>query len=138
MSYAGDVEPSEAYAALERDPRAVLVDVRTRPELVYVGHPDLGRIGKQIIAVEWQQFPSGQVNSGFVEQLAANGVPPDAPVFFICRSGGRSRFAAMAATAGGYTEAYNVAHGFEGPTDPSGRRGTVAGWKVAGLPWRQS
>ena len=33
MSYAGDVEPSEAYAALERDPRAVLVDVRTRPEL---------------------------------------------------------------------------------------------------------
>jgi len=58
-------------------------------------------------------------------------------VLFLCRSGARSRAAAMAATAAGYARAYNVAEGFEGDLDAEGHRGRVNGWKVAGLPWRQ-
>ena len=27
--------------------------------------------------------------------------------------------------------------GFEGAVDPEGHRGTTAGWKASGLPWRQ-
>ena len=46
--------------------------------------------------------------------------------------------AAQAATAAGYASAYNVTEGFEGGPDPAGHRGTTAGWKVRGLPWRQS
>lgn len=138
MSYAGDVSPTHAFEVLSRDPDAVLVDVRTRPELAYVGYADLSSISKRLIPVEWQTFPSGAQNANFVAELEAIGVPRDAPVFFICRSGSRSRFAAVAATAAGYDAAYNVAHGFEGPVDQRGHRGTAAGWKAEGLPWRQS
>ena len=116
----------------------MLVDVRTHPELAYVGYPDLSALGKRVITIEWQQFPTGSQNPEFISELRAHGVSEDASVYFICRSGARSRFAAVAATAAGFGQAYNVAHGFEGPHDGRGHRGTVAGWKVAQLPWRQS
>ena len=48
----------------------------------------------------------------------------------------RSAAAAKVATAAGLGPAYNVSEGFEGPLDRDGHR-TVAGWKAAGLPWRQ-
>ncbi len=136
MTYAGDVQPEEAYAALAADEDAVLVDVRTAAEWAYVGMPDLSALGKRVVAVEWQRFPDGAVNGDFVEQLQDSGLPDGAPIYFLCRSGVRSVAAAEAATAAGLGPAYNVLDGFEGPHDEFGHR-TVAGWKVAGLPWRQ-
>ena len=138
MTHAGDVTPTQAWEALGGDPAAVLVDVRTRPELAYVGYPDLGGIGKRLIAIEWQQFPTGAQNPRFVDELASHGVGQDATVYFICRSGARSRFAASAAAAAGWESSFNVEYGFEGPIDGDGHRGTTAGWKADGLPWRQS
>lgn len=135
--YAGDVEPSAAFELLRRDDRAVLVDVRTRAEWSYVGIPDLSGIGKQTVLVEWVDFPAGARNPGFLSELADAGVGPDAPLLFICRSGQRSIGAARAATAAGLGPAYNVLDGFEGPADNAGHRGSSAGWKVQGLPWRQ-
>jgi len=32
----------------------------------------------------------------------------------------------------------NVAEGFEGDLDATGRRGSLGGWKARGLAWRQS
>ena len=136
MSYAGNVDPSEAYAALQADADAVLVDVRTSAEWSYVGLPDLSQIGKRVIPLEWQRFPDGALNERFVEQLHEAGVGEGAPIYFLCRSGVRSAAAAEVATAAGLGPAYNVSNGFEGPLDREGHR-TVAGWKVAGLPWRQ-
>ena len=136
MSYAGNVNPSEAYAELLADPDAVLVDVRTSAEWSYVGLPDLSGIGKHVIPLEWQRFPDGALNTNFVEQLRAAGVGEGAPIYFLCRSGVRSAAAAEVATAAGLGPAYNVSDGFEGPLDHDGHR-TVAGWKVSGLPWRQ-
>lgn len=136
MTYAGDVQPEEAYAALAADEDAVLVDVRTTAEWAYVGMPDLSGLGKRVIAVEWQRFPDGALNGDFVEQLQDAGLADGAPIYFLCRSGVRSVAAAEAATAAGLGPAYNVLDGFEGPHDERGHR-TVAGWKVAGLPWRQ-
>ena len=136
MSYAGDVPPQEAYAALGSDPTAVLVDVRTSAEWSYVGLPDLTGLGKQVLPVEWQRFPDGSVNERFLDQLRDAGVTEGAPIYFLCRSGVRSAAAAAAATRAGLGPAYNVADGFEGPLDGQGHR-SVAGWKVAGLPWRQ-
>ena len=46
-------------------------------------------------------------------------------------------YAAMA-EQGIATHCTNVAEGFEGDLDSEGRRGRVNGWKVRGLPWRQS
>jgi rhodanese-related sulfurtransferase len=136
MSYAGDVTPEQAWAALRDEPGAVLVDVRTRAEWSYVGLPDLGPIGKEVVLVEWQSFPDGRVNDGFVEQLEAAGVGKEQSVYFLCRSGVRSISAAEAATAAGWAESRNVLDGFEGPHDAQRHR-SVAGWKVAGLPWVQ-
>ncbi|GAA1236924.1 rhodanese-like domain-containing protein [Oryzihumus leptocrescens] len=136
MSYAGDVPPQEAYAALESDPAAVLVDVRTTAEWSYVGLPDLTGLGKRVLPVEWQRFPDGSVNERFLDQLRDAGVTEGAPIYFLCRSGVRSAAAAAAATRAGLGPAYNVADGFEGPLDGQGHR-SVSGWKVAGLPWRQ-
>jgi rhodanese-related sulfurtransferase len=136
MNYAGNVEPLEAYAALQADADAVLIDVRTSAEWSYVGLPDLSQIGKRVIPLEWQRFPDGALNTGFVEQLREAGVAEGAPIYFLCRSGVRSAAAAGVATAAGLGPAYNVSDGFEGPLDHDGHR-TVAGWKVAGLPWRQ-
>lgn len=134
--YAGDVTPRQTYAALQADPAAVLVDVRTTAEWSYVGLPDLSDLGKQVVTIEWQRYPDGQVNDDFVAQLVAGGVTAPAPLFFLCRSGVRSRAAAQAVTAAGLGPAYNVTDGFEGPHDGAGHR-SVAGWKADGLPWRQ-
>lgn len=136
MTYAGDVTPAEAWQRLAADPDAVLVDVRTSAEWSYVGLPDLTELGRAVVTIEWQRYPSGEVNGGFVEQLLAAGVGPATTAFYLCRSGARSIAAADAATAAGLGVAYNVIEGFEGPHDQHGHR-SVAGWKVAGLPWRQ-
>jgi rhodanese-related sulfurtransferase len=137
-----DVPVKATWARLEADPKAVLVDVRTRAEWAYVGLPDLAGIGRQPILLEWQTFPDGRPNSAFVEQLAIQleqlGADHDTELFFICRSGGRSMMAARAAAAAGYRRCHNVAEGFEGPLDQTTRqRGRVAGWKAEGLPWSQ-
>jgi rhodanese-related sulfurtransferase len=136
VSYAGDVQPEQALAALQGDATAVLVDVRTRAEWTYVGLPELSPPGQGPVLVEWQRFPDGRVNERFVDELREAGVAPGTPVYFLCRSGVRSVAAAEAATAAGLGPAYNIVHGFEGPLDEQGRR-TVAGWKNSGLPWRQ-
>ena len=135
MDYAGDVSPSEAYAGLQAEDDAVLVDVRTAAEWSYVGLPDLSQIGRGVVFVEWQR-PDGTLNEGFVGQLREAGVGEGVPVYFLCRSGVRSAAAAKAVTAAGLGPAFNVVDGFEGPLGQGGHR-DVAGWKVAGLPWRQ-
>lgn len=137
MSYAGDVSAAEAYEVLSKNPEAVLVDVRTRPELQYVGFPDLAGVGQRLIAIEWQSYPSGVQNPQFVDNLREAGVSEDQPVYFLCRSGARSRAAAITATEAGFSSAFNVASGFEGTVDGHGHRGTTSGWKASGLPWRQ-
>ena len=136
MSYAGDVTPAEAYAAVTGDSDALLVDVRTTAEWTYVGVPDLSAEGRRVAFVEWSRFPDGSVNERFVDEVRAAGLEPGRPVYLLCRSGVRSRSAAIALTAAGLGPAFNVVEGFEGPHDREGHR-TVSGWKVAGLPWRQ-
>jgi len=138
MSFAGDISPTTAFEMLSTDASAVLVDVRTEAELVFVGYADLNGIGKRMIAVEWQQPPSDDNVSAFVAGLSEAGIESTTPVLFICRSGVRSRFAAQAAAARGFETTYNVADGFEGNLDASQHRGSTDGWKVVGLPWRQS
>lgn len=138
-----DVPVKAVWARLEANPKAVLVDVRTRPEWSFVGLPDLAGLGREPVLVEWQTFPDSRTNAAFVEQLAAQldklGADRDSELFFICRSGARSRLAARAARQAGYQKCHNVAEGFEGPLDPdSHQRGRVGGWKAAGLPWSQS
>lgn len=129
LPYAGCLTPAEAQRVRELTSTARLVDVRTRPELELVGHiPDT-------MHIEWAFYPDMTPNPNFLAQLTRQ-VDREALVMFICRSGGRSHNAAVAATSAGYTSCYNVLEGFEGAMDSStGQRGRINGWKVAGLPW---
>jgi rhodanese-related sulfurtransferase len=135
--FAGDVSPQQAYEAIKRDPAAALIDVRTQAEWSFVGLPDLRAAGRQPVLVEWQTYPAMARNSDFVAEVARAGVAKGRALYFICRSGVRSRSAAIAMTQAGYGPCYNVAGGFEGNRDAAGHRGTVEGWKAAGCPWRQ-
>ena len=135
--YAGEISPRDAWALLSNERNVVLVDCRTRAEWNFVGVPDLSSLGKKPVLVEWQVWPTMAANSAFADELVRAGVSPDDPVIFLCRSGGRSRAAAIAMTGRGFQSCYNLAGGFEGPQDASGHRGAVAGWKHDGLPWSQ-
>ena len=129
LGYAGALLPAEAAELMKQG--AILVDVRTRPELAYVG-----RI-PGAAALEWQTWPGGQPNPEFIGELAAI-APKDKPVMFLCRSGARSHAAADAAARACWQEAYNVLEGVEGDKDEAQHRGNLGGWKKAGLPWIQS
>lgn len=135
--YAGDIGPADVWTLMQEDPTAQLVDVRTLPEWNFVGVPDLSALGRQPLLLSWQRWPDMDVDDNFVPKLARSGLNPDHKIFFLCRSGVRSASAAAAATAAGFKHCYNIAFGFEGPHDAQRHRGTVAGWKQAGLPWTQ-
>jgi rhodanese-related sulfurtransferase len=136
--YSGDVTSATAWKILSENKDAVLIDVRTRAEWNYVGLPDLAPIGKELARLEWQVFPSMQQNPEFAATLGNAIADKDRPLLFLCRSGARSAAAAKAMTAAGYSTCFNVADGFEGPLDAQGKRGSTAGWKASGLPWRQT
>lgn len=138
--YAGDVTPAEAWRVLTENPRALLIDVRTRAEWAFVGLTDLAHLGKQPVLIEWVSQPDMTRNPEF-ESHAAEAISEaggDVPVFFLCRSGARSKAAATAMTERGFGLCYNVDSGFEGDLDDDRHRGRRNGWKVAGLPWMQS
>ncbi len=128
LPYAGALTPAEAHALMQAG--AKLVDVRTKPELLYVG-----RVPGSLV-VEWQTYPGNQQNPAFLQQLAEVAEPGDA-LMFLCRSGVRSHSAAAAATQAGWRESYNVLEGFEGDKDGEQHRNAVGGWRKAGLPWVQ-
>src|SRR5438105_13836334 len=129
LTYAGALLPAEAHALMKAG--AKLVDVRTKPELVYVGSIP------GAVTVEWQTYPGNRPNPEFLGELAAL-TKKDEPLMFICRSGARSPSAAEAAMRAGWRETYNVLEGFEGDKDAASHRNSVGGWRKAGLPWTQS
>jgi rhodanese-related sulfurtransferase len=132
-----NVAPAQTWEALQADEDAQLVDVRTDAEWTYVGLPDLKAAGKHTLLIPWQVYPTMQLNGSFEENLRAAGLTTEHKIYFICRSGVRSMAAAEAARSAGFPHVFNVADGFEGPPDVEGHRGTTAGWKADGLPWRQ-
>ena len=122
--YAGDVTPTETWAALEDNDQAVLVDIRTAAEWDQGGIADLSSVGRQAALIEWMTGPDRALNENFAQDLAAAGFGQTQPIYFICRSGARSQAAAAAMTAIGFKSCYNVAGGFEY-------------WKAENLPSRQ-
>jgi len=129
LPYAGALLPAEAHKLMQAG--AKLVDVRTKPELLFVGSIP------GAVTIEWQTYPGNRPNPEFIGELAAV-TKRDEPVMFICRSGARSHGAAEAAMRAGWRETYNVLEGFEGDKDPEQHRSSVGGWRKSGLPWIQS
>ncbi len=130
LAYSGAVSPAEAWALRQQLPGSVIVDVRSAAEWQFVG------VVPDAVRIELRTYPGMVPNPGFVTQLQQQ-VDKSATVLFICRSGARSDEAARLAAEAGYSEVYNVLEGFEGDRDAAQHRGSVNGWKAAGLPWMQ-
>jgi len=134
--FRGDVAPQDAWWGLVADAGAVLLDVRTQPEWLFVGTPDLTGLARPLVTVSWQVFPTMARNPNFAADVEGKGITRDRPVYLICRSGVRSRAAAEFLAEQGFVT-FNVADGFEGQLDDAKHRGN-GGWRASGLPWRQS
>lgn len=134
------LNPEQAWQFIQDNPQALLVDVRSNMEFLFVGHP----VGA--IHVPWIDEPDWQINPHFVtqvRQLLLGGIgsgdetPSGVPVVLICRSGKRSLEAGNLLIKNGFTHVYNVTEGFEGELDKNHHRSSCGGWRFRGLPWEQ-
>jgi len=131
--------PHEALEMLQQHPQAVLVDIRSSMEFLFVGHP------KGAVHVAWIDEPDWVVNPHFVTEIrklllggaVCEANQPCAPVVLICRSGKRSLEAGKALIQAGLKSIYHVDEGFEGSLDDHHHRSSVGGWRFHNLPWEQ-
>jgi rhodanese-related sulfurtransferase len=127
-----NLNPQQTWDFLQSHSNAVLIDVRTKMEHLFVGHPP------QAIHIPWKEAPDWQLNSNFIAQVRQVVSNPNTPILLLCRSGQRSLEAATLLEQSGYTTLINIAEGFEGVLDENKQRGKVNGWRFSGLPWQQS
>jgi rhodanese-related sulfurtransferase len=131
------ISPQDAWQMCQQDPRALLIDVRSSMEYLFVGHP------AGAVHVPWIDEPDWVVNPHFatdIRKLALGGVKEfseDIPILLICRSGNRSLEAGLVLVENGLTNVYNIEEGFEGPLDEKHHRSTLGGWRYHDLPWEQ-
>jgi len=132
IKYMKNLKPKQAKIFLDKNPDALFVDCRSDAEHFFVGHP----VGS--VHVAWQDGEDWELNPNFVgevKRLAGHSV--QRPVILICRSGNRSLDAGEALEQSGFTQVYNIQHGFEGELDDNHHRNAINGWRHAKLPWQQ-
>jgi len=136
-NYAGNLTPHNSWAMLKLESRSILIDVRTDAEYSFVGVVDISSLSKKTVYANWLLYPSLDLNPNFMVELESKNFAKDQLLLFICRFGVRSKHAAIAMAALGYTECYNTVGGFEGDKNDTMHRSCENGWKHSGLPWVQ-
>ncbi len=152
----------EAYDMLNTVPDSYLVDVRTRAEYQFVGHPitayhfpymflsnELVKNGEDYL------YRFDFKNKVFIEEISKIFKKTD-NLLVLCRDGSRSTAAAVELSEAGFKNIYNIEDGFEGPMFPNfsdsnkdkfyrqlAKRNNIYGfdhrrhygWQWWGLPW---
>ncbi len=134
-----DLTPQQAWQLIQDDARAILVDIRSSMEFLFVGHP------RGAVHVPWIDEPDWTINPDFVtdiRKLLLGGAiciedEGCAPIILICRSGKRSLEAGHVLLEAGFNRVFHVGEGFEGDLDDDHHRSTLGGWRFHGLPWEQ-
>lgn len=134
-----DFSSSQCWDFLQKNQvNSYLIDVRSKEEWQETGIPDLSSLKNNTKLISWLFFtPSIHKNDNFIEKL--NHDIPDKKVnlIFICKSGGRSRQAAEAASNNGYENIFNINDGFEGNMfDENLINLKQNGWLYSNLPRR--
>ncbi len=133
------LEPTSAWDLIQKEPSALLVDVRSNMEFLFIGHP-CGAIN-----VPWIDEPDWIINPRFAVEIrkrvlggsSATSTNQAVPILLICRSGKRSKEAGEFLLTEDFHKVFSIAGGFEGPLDDEHHRSTQQGWRFAGLPWEQ-
>ncbi|MCB1755786.1 MAG: rhodanese-like domain-containing protein [Gammaproteobacteria bacterium] len=134
-----EISCKQAWEILQNDPRALIIDVRSSMEFLFVGHP------KGAVHIPWIDEPDWDINPHFVadvRKVLLGGVAcvddeGCVPVILICRSGKRSKDAGKLLIQAGLKQVYNIDEGFEGELDDNHQRSTLGGWRFHSLPWEQ-
>lgn len=139
------IDPMEVFKIIKSDQNSVIVDVRTVEEFNFAGYIDLSQLkdsGNQLLMLPLKLYPEMNYNQKFQETLEGFlknyfSSPSEVKIFFICKTGGRSKEAATYFSNLGYKNCYNINNGFEGDLNEQNQRGKINGWKASNLPWRQ-
>ena len=156
-----DITSIDAYDKLQTLPDTFLIDVRTRAEYQFTGHPYraylfpymfmTGKLAKVGDSYEYQYSQ----NIAFIEEINKVFKKKDT-LLIICRDGKRSALAAKELIDNGFENVFNVKDGFEGKKFPYNedpdldkwyknlaRQNMITGfmhrrhygWQWWGLPW---
>lgn len=165
VAFAGEPEKIlsiEAYDMLNTVPNTYLIDVRTRAEYQFVGHPLNAYLYPYMFATkklertdEGLTYLFNSKNKDFVKEIS-KAFDKKARLLIISRDGTRSALAAKELSEAGFKHIYDVKDGFEGPRFPDfenkdkhkfyrqlAKRHKIAGynhrrhygWQYWGLPW---
>lgn len=152
----------EAYDMLNTVPNTYLIDVRTRAEYQYVGHPTNAYLFPYMFLTnrfaevdDKYAYQLSQKNKDFVAEISKVFEKTD-NLLIICRDGIRSALAAKDLVAAGFNKVFDITDGFEGPEFPTfeddnrdkyfrqlAKRNKIQGfqhrrhdgWQWWGLPW---
>ena len=125
------IDSKESYKMVMESSRdTFIVDVRTKAEYEFVGHPDLPN-GVPNIPLKF--YPDWNTNTNFVKDVEER-YSKDVTLIMLCRSGKRAKKTAEMLLDAGFKRVLYMADSFEGSKDENGHR-TVTGWKVNGLPY---
>jgi rhodanese-related sulfurtransferase len=113
------IKSSEIKKFIEKNPKTVLLDVRSKDEWKTVGKPDTVNMGIKTFFITISQDP------GFIENVKKE-INKENQVLVMCAAGGRSIIAASLLQNEGYVT-HNISDGFSG-------NGQDLGWKNLGLP----
>jgi len=127
-----NLTPKQSFIFMQQNANAVLIDVRTKMEYLFVGHP------LKAIHIAWKEAPSWQQNTNFIHDIQEIVTDKQTPILLLCRSGQRSLAAAKTLESIGYSHLINIHEGFEGDLNSNQQRGKLGGWRYHGLPWEQS
>ena len=134
------LESTEAFQLLNSYIDPILIDVRTPCEWAEIGIPAIDHC--KVILFSLQEATSGIYIENFDQQLHDQIIKlnnnsehittfdTDSPLFFLCRSGVRSKVAANLMIALGYTKCHNIIDGCQG-----NKYGV--GWIANNLPWKK-
>ncbi len=140
-----NITPSEAYELTQKAPQnTFLVDVRTRAEHQFVGHPEgaylvpINFFGTTFKDKKYELVENPEFGKNIMERFNSE----TDTLIFMCRSGTRSTMALNAAVKAGWPadRSYSILGGFEGGKVKNTyssfngvRKG--GGWRNEGLPW---
>ena len=113
------IKSSEIKSFVEKNPKTVLLDVRTNDEWKTIGKPDSTNLGIKTFFITISQDPD------FMKTIKKE-INKENQVLVMCAAGGRSIIAATLLNNEGYAT-HNISDGFSG-------NGVDPGWKNLGLP----
>ena len=107
---------------LKKNPKSVLLDVRTQEEWDNDGKPDGDKIGLKTYFLEIRR----EAFFDFVQEFKNFNINQDKEILVICKSGERSQISAELLSRENY-KSINISDGFMGSQEG-------VGWKQSGLP----